>query len=157
MNEAFEVKGEAAQWELIADFMKATPDNYVAHHRELAAIADCPLTAVASIVGLVNAKLKDEGLRLVAVRGVGYRWATPKDIADEATRGRPLRIRRGLNRVMHTATAWRNHADATDEDRRQADEVSLGAHEVARVHRKVTANVRGYRPERPRFARSEDI
>lgn len=153
---AFERKGDAPQWELVADYMRSTPDGHVASLAELEAVADSAPGSIPSLVGIVNARLADEGLRLVAVPRRGYRWATPAEIADEATRGRQLRIRRGLTRVVHSATAWRNHPDATDEDRRRADEVSMTAREVARVHRKASAQVRGYRPERPRFARSED-
>lgn len=156
MTAPFEPKAEDPQWRLVADFMRSIPKDGVATHAEMAAAAGCTERGVSAIVGMANQKLREEGLRLVAVPGVGYRWATPLDIADEATRGRQLRIRRGITRLIHSATAWRNHEDASDDDRRMASEVELTAREVARVQRKASATVRGYRPERPVFRKSED-
>lgn len=152
----FVTKGDQAQWRLIVEFMESVPAEYVATHAELAAVADCEQRAVSHIItSRANPQLHSSGRRLVAVPGIGYRWARPAEIRDEVTRRRQLSVTRQFRKIVQGASAWKRHEDATDDDRKHAEEVAQSARELARVHRKASAELRGYRPERPVYRSSE--
>lgn len=151
----FERKNEQApQWLMVLDYMRSVPDHHVATWEELAGIADCPVASVSSLVGIVNAKAVDEGLRLVAVRGHGYRRATPGEALIESTVVRAKRFGRQAKRAKAAADAARNHPQATPLERAQADQAGLHWSEMVVLGRRQSKRLRRSIPELPLRVRS---
>lgn len=122
----FDRKNETApQWQLLCDYMRSVPDRYVATFDELAGIADCSPDAISSLVAVVNQRSWGDGFRLVSVRGVGYRRATPSEALIESTVVRAKRFGRQAKRAKAAADAARNHPHASPLERAQADQAGL--------------------------------
>lgn len=153
----FDRKNEAApQWKLLLDYMAHVPEHYVATHEELASIADCPVRSVGSIVNVANGKASADGLRLVAVRGKGYRRATPSEALIESTLSRPKKMIRLARRGRAAAEAARNHPHASPLERAQADQASLHWSEMQVLGRRQSKRMKSSTPELPLRVRSSN-
>ncbi|MGE0342536.1 MAG: hypothetical protein AB7O86_05670 [Porticoccaceae bacterium] len=153
----FDRKGVDPQWLLVADYMRALPEGQIASLAEIAAVADCKSEAVSSIVHITNKKAADTGLRLVAVRGKGYRCATPADGLTEATVIRPSRARAAIRQIRKATGFVISHAESTDAERKAATDADAHAAGLERMARSTQRQMSKLRPEVPVVKTSRDL
>ena len=135
----FEPKGPVSMVDLLREFVvvDAGPHSTEA----LAVVIGSDPSGVAGTVDRFNKRFASDGLRLVHIRGVGYRVATPADALHEATDGRALKLARQARRSSQAAVSAMNHSEATSDQRKRAADVAADS---ARLESSLRRRRRGF-------------
>lgn len=153
----FDRKGEEPQWRLLAEYMRHLPPGAVVMKAELAEVVDCKPSSVSKVVFETNRRMHNEGLRLVAVPGVGYRVATPGEMLHEATVTRGRKFVSQSKRGVEASSSVRNSPDASPIERDRAEKSLLHWTAMRVIARRGARQLRSSRPEMPTVRRSGDL
>jgi len=119
----FQQKDTKPQWEMLIDVFASQPDGWVGETAGLELAVGCAPGCLPAVVGTANRRLVSSGRRLIAVRGVGYRLATPAECLAEAAERRPRTLRRGVRRARAAAESVVSNVDATADERKRAEAI----------------------------------